>query len=827
MDTSVLLARATRRSEDSLGERIALANTRRSLGDDVSPTRLGRFTVARSLGRGGQGCVYEGFDPRLERRVALKIPRYAHGADLAGEARALAKVRHPNLVTVYALELVEGRPVVVMELVEGTPLPRWVEQQRPTLRRIVEAIASVGDGLAELHAAGLTHRDVKPGNVLVDARGQARLVDLGLAARQGDADGVRGTPRFAAPEQLDGAPAHPAADQFGLAATLLTVLMRRAHDRAASADAPAQHAEPSRLPKRLGAAVQRALADDPEARFGSVADFAAALRHAVAPRRILGYAGIAAVASLALGATAAGGTEPQSEPACAGDPSRLAETAWSPEQRDALRDHFHALPGAIGEHAYPHTERLLDDYAERWSSAVETVCASPAGRDWDSPRARCLDDAAHHFATVVQDLARLDEGTAKAAPELAGALATPERCTDVAIEHLPPVLDREESIAIRRRLAEVERRCRFGLSDDCNADYDAIAADAEARDVPGCVWRPSLLRLQGDAASFDAAGDAAFLEAQWAAEACGRDDVRAIAQRILAQRAALRGDETEARRRLRSAEATLERLGRPRDEAISFHASKAAAMLALGHHSEAATAAETAVELHESTPWASRDDLGQLYGILGGALHNLGETERALELQHRAVDLRVETLGAHHPTVAFELNNLAVAYDRIDKAKAREYCRRAIEIFEGQADGHEHVYATALAHAGGLAMEAGDLDEARTLVRRARAIFESIGAGEGPFAANAMVVEGSVLLEEGALDEALSLLREAVAMHVRTGGPHDPVTLGARLQLANVHEARGDSERAHEIRCDTMSTFRAAHGEDHPVREMFTFEGCP
>lgn len=829
-DTSALLVRTTRRSEDSLGERVARANARRHLGSEVAPTQLGRFTVARSLGRGGQGCVFEGFDAQLERRVALKIPRYAQGADLAFEARALAKVRHPNLVTVYALEVVEGRPVVVMELVEGTPLLAWVERDAPSLRQLVEAVASVGDGLAELHTAGLTHRDVKPGNILVDDKGQARLVDLGLAAQLGHTDRVRGTPRFAAPEQLAHAPANPAADQFSLAATLQAALARhpaagRTRPRRVSAALRAAVARssvtPRARPTRLSAALERALADDPEARFGSVTDFAHALRRSVAPRRIVGYAGVATLTALGLLATAGA-----SEPECAGDPSRLASTAWAAPQRDALRDHFAGLRGAVGDEAFAHAEQVLDDYAGRWSSAVESVCASPAGRTWEGPRARCLDDAAHHFATVVDDLGGLDHGTAKVAPELAIALAAPERCTDVAIEHLPPVLDREESIAIRRRLAEVERRCRFGLTDDCEAQYDAIAADAEAREVPACVWRPRLLGLQGDAAPFDASGDDAFREAEWAAEACGRDDVRLAVLRVMAQRAALRGDETDARRRLRSAEATLERMGRPRAEEIGFLASKAATLMPLGRHAEAAAVAERAVALHEDLPWAAPDDLGQLYGILSGALHTLGQTERAVELQHRAVKLQTDTLGEHHPSVAFELNNLAVAYDQTDKEAAREYNRRAIEIFERHPEGYEHVHATALAHAAGYAMEAGELEEARTRVRRARALFEAIGAGEGQFAANAMVVESAVLLESGAVDEALALVQDAVAMHVRTGGPHDTVTLGAQLQLAKVHEAVGDPGQALTVRCDAMKTFAAAYGDDHPLREMFTFEGC-
>ena len=123
------------------------------LAGSIEPARLGRFTIGRRLGRGGQGCIYEGFDPELERRVALKIPRQREG-DVSFEAKALAKVRHANLVTVYALEICGGRPVLVMELVEGTPLLTWIVDAHPLRLGSWEAIAKVGDGLAELHRCG-------------------------------------------------------------------------------------------------------------------------------------------------------------------------------------------------------------------------------------------------------------------------------------------------------------------------------------------------------------------------------------------------------------------------------------------------------------------------------------------------------------------------------------------------------------------------------------------------------------------------------------------------------------------------------------------------
>jgi serine/threonine protein kinase len=156
---------------------------------------IGRFTILDIVGAGGMGQVYAAYDPQLDRRVALKV---LHTPDdevarqrLVREAQALARLSHPNVVGVHEVGAHEGRVFVAMEFVEGETLKDWARSHAPgepdRMRRALELLLHAGRGLAAAHAAGLVHRDVKPGNILVGRDGRVRVADFGLARADEDA----------------------------------------------------------------------------------------------------------------------------------------------------------------------------------------------------------------------------------------------------------------------------------------------------------------------------------------------------------------------------------------------------------------------------------------------------------------------------------------------------------------------------------------------------------------------------------------------------------------------------------------------------------------
>lgn len=179
------------------------------------PTTIGRYRVVRLLGRGGFGTVLLAEDDELKRSVAIKMPKGRQLTTATGvesfvrEAQKAASLRHPSIVTIYDVgRLDDGGCFVVMEHVDGVTLSRLARTQRLSFPKIADLIAHVADGLAAAHREGVYHRDIKPGNILVDRGGFPRIVDFGLSIREeeraAEAGQVAGSLPYMSPEQVRG-----------------------------------------------------------------------------------------------------------------------------------------------------------------------------------------------------------------------------------------------------------------------------------------------------------------------------------------------------------------------------------------------------------------------------------------------------------------------------------------------------------------------------------------------------------------------------------------------------------------------------------------------
>src|SRR5215510_7551807 len=178
---------------------------------------IGRFIVQSELGRGGMGVVYRAEDPTLGRAVALKLlpPEVSRNfqarEQLMAEARAAAVLDHPNICTVYDIgESTDGELYLAMALYEGQTLAHRLEQGRLTLSESTDVAIQIGQGLGAAHAIGIVHRDIKPSNIMLTRGGLVKILDFGIARAMSDPDVTGaarlGTPRYMAPEQLDGLP---------------------------------------------------------------------------------------------------------------------------------------------------------------------------------------------------------------------------------------------------------------------------------------------------------------------------------------------------------------------------------------------------------------------------------------------------------------------------------------------------------------------------------------------------------------------------------------------------------------------------------------------
>src|SRR5215471_4687743 len=207
---------------------LAQARVAGALFGSVPSARFGRFRVLERLGAGAMGVVYAAYDPDLDRGVALKlvnVPGRSQEIALA-EAKALARLSHPNVVPVHDVGIEGDCVYIVLELVRGETLDRWATGR--DARKIIDAYRQAGEALAAAHAAGLVHRDFKPTNALVGLDGRVRVVDFGLACEAttttGDRRAIAGTPRYMAPEQAAGHSVTPAADQYSFAVALTEAL---------------------------------------------------------------------------------------------------------------------------------------------------------------------------------------------------------------------------------------------------------------------------------------------------------------------------------------------------------------------------------------------------------------------------------------------------------------------------------------------------------------------------------------------------------------------------------------------------------------------------
>ena len=294
-----------------------LPATPHSLGFDPPPmpgATIGRYTILAKVGAGGMGVVYRALDPSLDREIALKLVRPArmrgkggeqHRARLLQEARALAKLQHPNVIRVYDVGEHEGGVFFAMEFAEGKDASQWIALEAPPWTRILAVFRAAGRGLAAAHGAGLVHRDFKPANILVGDDLRVRVLDFGLARAAQDIRGsdpapddrfaevqtedgvVVGTPAYMAPEQIQGLPADGRSDQFAFCVSLWECLFDelpykgRTPRALAEAKVFGKLAEPpedSEVPRALIDIVAKGLAPNPGRRFDSMPDLLRKLR---------------------------------------------------------------------------------------------------------------------------------------------------------------------------------------------------------------------------------------------------------------------------------------------------------------------------------------------------------------------------------------------------------------------------------------------------------------------------------------------------------------------------------------------------------------------
>jgi serine/threonine protein kinase len=273
----------------------------------VSLRKLGRYELIRVLGKGAMGVVYEGRDPNLDRRVAIKTVKVENLSEEAAaeyeyrfrtEARSAARLQHPNIVSVYDSDRDANIAFLVMEYIQGDDLKHYLDRGvRYSLEQSLKMVRDLLSALDYAHKQGIVHRDVKPANLLIEPGGRVKLTDFGVARIQDSGEATRtqgsmvGTLKYMSPEQVQGQKIDSRADLFSVGVVLYQLLTdRRPFDgdndfsiihQIIGHTPPPPSSTNAKLPAAIDAVVARALAKNRDDRFATARDFAVALQSAI------------------------------------------------------------------------------------------------------------------------------------------------------------------------------------------------------------------------------------------------------------------------------------------------------------------------------------------------------------------------------------------------------------------------------------------------------------------------------------------------------------------------------------------------------------------
>ena len=718
-------------TDPAIGETVTAADEspKPTFGSLARGETLGRYVILDRVGAGGMAVVYEAFDPQLDRRIALKVVAPSQASleareRLQREAQAIARLNHPNVVTIHDVGTVEEQLFIAMELVDGGTLHEWLDEHERSWEEALPLLRRAGAGLMAAHAAGIVHRDFKPDNVLLSKSGQVKVADFGLARwaspdsapsgprfdslTSSDASltrtgAVMGTPAYMSPEQHEGAPGDERSDQFAFCVAVFeSVCGKRPFAGRALVDIGLAKREgrlaeiPASVPGWIARAIRRGLQPDPDARWPSMQALLAALADDPRQRRRrwLGFGAVLAVGA-GLGMAATRGTTPVVA-TCEDEAAELS-ALWN-AGRTGLAEHFEQTTLPYAGDVARLVESELDVYTQQWTEQRREVCeqgrAATASNATLLARRECLGHARDAMGDLLELLSNAGPEAVADAPKMATRLPDLDACRPGALlelwEHLPDEPKaRARAVGLIRDSEQLLQQSGLG-SDARQRELEALrdeAIELEVRAVELAVRRrlAVLAHERGDIEEAARELEAVF----WDALAHRRDGtaLSAASELMWVHGVLLRHSEL-ATRWHDASEAMQRRGGDDPRERAELHNEWGAVLYRQGRHEEAIAEFELAMQATpEATTLAQRLDLAVTEFNRASALLASGDREEGLAQLTRLEERYVGLVGPEHPAlIDVHLNRSTVLRElgRVDEAL--ELAQRALVMSETTAN---------------------------------------------------------------------------------------------------------------------------------------------
>lgn len=813
--------------------------------------KFGRYVVLDVLGQGAMGIVYAAYDPKLDRKIAIKLLHAEKDESkkrlgpsrqerFLREAKAMARLVHPNVVTVHDTGTAEDSVFVAMEYVDGLNLRQWLDDSPRDTAAIIDAFKQAGTGLAAAHNAGIVHRDFKPDNVFVASEGAVKVGDFGLVSLAG-AGGVAsiesedyriargsgvdtsssnesatgenatltqtgtllGTALYMSPEQFNAVSVGPAADQFSFCVAFYEALygappfargVRSTYSELRTSvltGAVNTPSEASNVPVWLRAVVMRGLSQDPGQRYPDMGALLIDLENnneSAHKRRRSGLLIFGAAALLCTGAVFAFGSSTNDSDPCE-NAAKDMSTTWNAEVAEHLRN---AVLTSQKANAAVTVERLTSaagDYAHGWSSMREQACRATHVSHTQSDhlmdlRMQCLDSKRVALESRLNVL--IESGVEPSVVDRAvsavlqlpalSACADPDALT--AVLPLPQDATKRQEIAtLERQLARLHALDLAGKLEQARELAAKVSSESSEIDYPP-VRALALLRL-------------ANLDVQ--------DD-----------------NPNSAIKKLREA-AKAAAVARDDNLTVEIWLKLLWAVVVVQERYEELPTLQLAVESSVARSTHPQKWQAKLQNILGAVSRHQGNYEDAHDRYQQSLALFAEAPDTLELDTAMVLNNLGVVARRLGNyEEARGYLEQAIEISERVYGSPHPEIARALNSLGVLARYEGDYAKANEHYSRSLEMKEKLLGPEHDSVATALNNLGTLKNVEGKPQEAAPYYERALAIWETVHGPDHTAVATALVNLGEVSNDAGSYRKAIELCGRSLRIFEQRIGLDNP-----------